>query len=257
MKMHPALLQQLTAAAAEVVAGLEAAGLQPTHSALAVAFEQIVQALPAAAPPGARAPAAAAAAAAPIGPGQAQQRFYSGVLLSHMSSATSPRPAGSQLLEFEQELATALSLSAAEGDRAAQLGLDGEQTDINLAMAISASLSPAPAPSRVNPECGRPGGGGRGRCDQAGWARVRDRGGAAGAGGGGRLGGAGDRDLVWLTVAVAVSNNRVCKNKCLAAPACGISNMRGPKRSPPSFGMRAQQRLERIFESLVHTKAML
>ena len=226
MKMHPALLQQLTAAAAEVVAGLEAAGLQPTHSALAVAFEQIVQAMPAAAPPGARAPAAAAAAAAaPIGPGQAQQRFYSGVLLSHMSSATSPRPAGapdlrgsaqpdlgragSQLLEFEQELATVLSLSAAEGDRAAQLELDGEQTDINLAMAISASLSPAPAPSRVNPECGRPGGGGRGRCDQAGWARVRDRGGAAGAGGGGRLGGAGDRDLVWLTVAVAVSNYRV------------------------------------------------
>ena len=166
MKMHPALLQQLTAAAAEVVAGLEAAGLQPTHSALAVAFEQIVQAMPAAAPPGARAPAAAAAAAAPIGPGQAQQRFYSGVLLSHMSSATSPRPAGapdlrgsaqpdlgragSQLLEFEQELATALSLSAAEGDRTAQLELDGEQTDINLAMAISASLSPAPAPSRVN-----------------------------------------------------------------------------------------------------------
>ena len=164
MKMHPALLQQLTAAAAEVVAGLEAAGLQPTHSALAVAFEQIVQAMPAAAPPGTRAPAAAAAA--PIGPGQVQQRFYSGVLLSHMSSATSPRPAGapdlrgsaqpdlgragSQLLEFEQELATALSLSAAEGDRTAQLELDGEQTDINLAMAISASLSPAPAPSRVN-----------------------------------------------------------------------------------------------------------
>jgi hypothetical protein len=154
MKARPALLRRLTAAAAEVAAGLAA---EPTRSVLAVAFEQIVRSMP----------AVAATPQPLVSVEHAQHRFYAGVIISHVQASVVSRSLGP-------------SPAAGEAVLKLQLGPAGLA---RLEKLSTAALAPAAAGLQAAAGGGGEGGGGAAAVQHGGATAVQHGGGGGGGGG--------------------------------------------------------------------------